>query len=56
MEQTVVSIRMDKKQKEQFEIVAELMGITTSGLMNIFINRVIAEKKLPFPLCVPVNP
>jgi addiction module RelB/DinJ family antitoxin len=47
---------MDKIKKEQLDVVADLMGITTSGLINIFINRVIAEKKLPFPLEVPINP
>jgi addiction module RelB/DinJ family antitoxin len=55
MEQTIVNIRMDKSKKAQLDTVADLMGITTSGLINIFINRVVFEKKLPFPLEVPVN-
>jgi addiction module RelB/DinJ family antitoxin len=56
MEQTVVSIRMETNKKMQFENIAEMMGVTVTQLFNIFVNRIIAEKKLPFPLEVPINP
>ncbi|GHU30932.1 hypothetical protein FACS1894166_01460 [Bacilli bacterium] len=56
MEQTVVSIRMNKNKKVQLDTVADMMGITTTGLINIFIERVITTKALPFKLEVPINP
>lgn len=46
----VMNFKTDEKLKEQFDQIANRMGINSSALLNIFVKRVVTENKLPFEL------
>ena len=48
MDTASVNFRMDRKQKAEMEQVCREMGMTMTTAFNIFAQRVIRERKIPF--------
>ncbi|MBQ8508345.1 MAG: type II toxin-antitoxin system RelB/DinJ family antitoxin [Clostridia bacterium] len=48
MTQTTVSVRMDAKDKKEFEEFCEMTGMNISVAFNMFVKAVLREQKLPF--------
>lgn len=48
MEQTNMSIRVSKTDKKDFENFCNDVGMNVSVAVNMFIKRVLADRKLPF--------
>lgn len=47
-EKVIVSVRVDKDVKEQFERVCKSMGLNISDAINIFARKVVSEEAIPF--------
>jgi DNA-damage-inducible protein J len=47
-----MNFKLDAKLKEQFEKVAEGIGINSSALLNILIKRTVVENGVPFEVKV----
>jgi len=47
-EKVIISARIDKDVKEQFESVCESMGMKVTDAINIFVREVIREQGSPF--------
>lgn len=45
---TVINIRTEKSIRDQAKKVFSKMGLSTSAGINMFLNQVVAEKRLPF--------
>ena len=52
MAQTNISIRVDEKIKKQFDSFCSKLGISMSSAINLFINTVVREQKIPFTLSI----
>ena len=50
-----VSTRVDEITKRQFDKVCEVIGITPSNAISIFIKGVINHKGIPFYVTMPTN-
>ena len=56
MEQTNLSVRVNKNDKTEFENFCNAVGMNVSVAVNMFIKAVLRERKLPFdvsydPIC-----
>ena len=49
----VVRARIDERIKNEAAVVLETMGLTVSDAFRMMMNRIAAEKKLPFEPLVP---
>lgn len=49
----VISVRYNDVSKARAEAIAESIGISLSGAINIFLNRFIAERGFPFDVTAP---
>lgn len=49
-EKVIVSARIDKDVKNQFEQICKAIGLNASDAINIFVRKVIKEKGIPFPV------
>ena len=49
-EKAIVSVRIDKDVKKQFEQICKAIGLNASDAINIFVRKVIKEKGIPFPV------
>lgn len=47
-EKVIISARIDKDVKEQFESVCESMGMKVTDAINIFVREVVREQGIPF--------
>ena len=47
-EKDIISVRIDKNVKEQFEMVCKSMGLNISDAINIFARKVVSEQGIPF--------
>ena len=52
MAQTNISIRIDEGIKKQFDEFCEEIGMNMTTAINIFIKRVLREKRIPFALSI----
>ncbi len=52
MNQTNISIRIDKDLKQQFDKLCDELGFTMSTLLNVFIKKVVREQGIPFALSI----
>ena len=52
MAQTLVNFRIDETTKKQMEQVCNELGITMSTAFNIFVKKVIREKRIPFEVSI----
>lgn len=50
MMQTTMTVRMDSKQKVQFEKLCEEFGLSANTAINIFVKAVIRTKSIPFSI------
>ncbi len=50
MEQSIISVRVDKKDKKGFENFCNKTGVDVSTTINLFIKNVLKEQKLPFEI------
>ena len=48
-----VSTRIDEATKEQFYKICDVIGITPSNALSIFIKSVVYSNGIPFPVAVP---
>ena len=48
MSQAVFSIQTDENLKKQFELLCSNLGMSASTAINIFIQKVVTEQKIPF--------
>ena len=49
----IISVRYNDTSKAKAEEIAEAIGLSLSNVINIFLNRFIAEKGFPFSVTVP---
>ena len=52
MAQTAMTVRMDNKQKAQFDKLCEQFGMSANTAINIFVKAVIRSKSIPFSIQV----
>ena len=50
MAQTAMTVRMDNKQKAQFDKLCEQFGMSANTAINIFVKAVIRSKSIPFSI------
>lgn len=50
MEKTSLTIRVNEKLKNEFELVLEDMGLTITSAFTIFAKAVINQNKIPFDI------
>lgn len=48
-----LQVRMDKEDKEAAEAVFEVLGMTTSQAIKIFLRQVVLNNALPFKVAIP---
>ncbi|MHB9118339.1 MAG: type II toxin-antitoxin system RelB/DinJ family antitoxin [Burkholderiales bacterium] len=48
-----VHVRLDERLKEEASATLSSMGLTLSDVVRLLLVRVVAEKALPFEVCVP---
>lgn len=46
----IVSVRVEDTLKDDAERIADSIGLTLSSVVNIFLNRFVAEQGFPFPV------
>lgn len=52
MAQALVNFRIDEITKKQMEQVCSELGLTMSTALNIFVKKVIREKRIPFEVSI----
>jgi len=52
MAQTLVNFRIDEKTKKEMEQVCDELGMNVTTALNIFIKKMIREKRIPFDVSV----
>ena len=52
MAQTLLNFRIDETTKMQMEQVCSELGLTMSTALNIFVKKVIREKRIPFDVSI----
>ncbi|MDX2111867.1 MAG: type II toxin-antitoxin system RelB/DinJ family antitoxin [Verrucomicrobiota bacterium] len=50
MKTEILRTRVDPDKLRQAEAVLSLLGITTGEAINIFLNQVVIQRRLPFPV------
>lgn len=50
--QTLVNFRIDEETKKEMEELCNELGITVSAALNIFIKKMIREKRIPFEVSI----
>lgn len=50
MTQVAMTVRMDNKQKAQFDSLCEQFGMSANTAINIFVKAVIRSKSIPFAI------
>lgn len=50
MEQTNLSVRVNKEDKKEFEDFCNDVGMNVSVAVNMFIKKVLVDRKLPFEI------
>ena len=52
MAQTLINFRIDETTKKQMEQICNELGITMSTAFNIFVKKLIREKRIPFDVSI----
>ena len=52
MAQALINFRIDENSKKQMEEICNELGITMSTAFNIFVKKVIREKRIPFDVSI----
>ena len=50
MAQTAMTVRLDSKQKIQFDALCEQFGMSANAAINVFINAVVRKRAIPFSI------
>ena len=50
MAQTLVNFRIDEKTKKEMEQICDKLGMNVTTALNIFIKKMIREKRIPFEI------
>lgn len=53
---TMVNFRVDEDVKKNMEEVCSQMGLTMTAALNIFINKVTMERRIPFEITADPDP
>ena len=53
MRTAMINVRTDLEVKEKVTAILKRIGITTSEAVNLFLNRVIMERGIPFDVKIP---
>ena len=48
MAQTAMTVRLDSRQKVQFDSLCEQFGMSSNAAINVFINAVVRTRSIPF--------
>ena len=48
MAQTAMTVRLDSRQKTQFDALCEQFGMSANAAINVFINAVVRTRSIPF--------
>ena len=52
MAQTLVNFRIEKENKKEMEQICNELGITMTTAFNIFVKKMIREKRIPFDVSI----
>lgn len=52
MAQALINFRIDENAKKQMEQICNELGLTMSTAFNIFVKKVIREKRIPFDVSI----
>ena len=52
MAQTLVNFRLDENTKKEMEQVCDELGMNVTTALNIFIKKMIREKRIPFDVSI----
>jgi len=52
MAQTLVNFRIDEENKKEMEQICNELGITMTTAFNIFVKKMIREKRIPFDVSI----
>ena len=52
MAQTLINFRIDENTKKQLQEICNELGITMSTAFNMFVKKVIREKRIPFEVSI----
>ncbi len=52
MAQTLVNFRIDEENKKEMEQICNELGITMTTAFNIFVKKMIREKRIPFEVSI----
>ena len=50
MAQTAMTVRLDSRQKIQFDSLCEQFGMSANAAINVFINAVVRTRAIPFTI------
>ena len=50
MAQTAMTVRLDSRQKSQFDALCEQFGMSANAAINVFINAVVRTRTIPFTI------
>lgn len=50
MEQTTISLRIDKQLKNEFDNICDNFGMNISTAITIFAKKVVSERRIPFDI------
>lgn len=53
---TMVNFRIDEEVKKEMEEVCSKMGLTMTAALNLFINKVTMERRIPFEITADPDP
>jgi DNA-damage-inducible protein J len=56
MAQSILSVRMDKNLKQQFDTLCNEFGMNTTTAITVFAKTVVRERKIPFDISSPEDP
>ena len=52
MAQTLINFRIDEETKKEMEKVCDELGMTMTTALNIFVKKMIREKRIPFDVAI----
>ena len=50
------TIRLEPKKKEEFSKICDSMGLSVSGAINVFVNKVLQTRRIPFEIAADGDP
>ena len=50
------TIRLENEKKEEFAKICDSMGMSVSGAINVFVNKVLQTRRIPFEITADSDP